>query len=90
MRKPALKLSDCSRGALLENSLLGPQFARYRALILLILAVSLPVIGAEWFIGFRLFAFPFSTFLIAIVVPVALVVIALMAPRSDNEEPEEI
>jgi len=73
-----------------ESSILSPQYAQHRALIALIVVIVIPVLCAGWLNGFRLFAFPFGTFLTALIVPLALVVVAFAVPRAAEEELEEL
>ena len=67
-----------------------PQYERHRVLVVLIAVILIPVISAGWLSGFKLFAFPFGTFLVGLIVPLLLIVIAFVFPNSSEEEPEEI
>ena len=72
-----------------ERSFLAPEFAQHRAVLGLIFAIAVPLFCAGWLNEWQLFAFPFGTFLIALAVPIALIAVAFVVPRSVDEDPEQ-
>jgi len=71
-----------------ERSFLAPEYAQHRAALALVLAIGIPMFCAGWLNDWRLFAFPMGTFVVALVVPVALIAVAFMIPRADEDETE--
>lgn len=72
-----------------ETPFLGPHSANGRALIaLFVVLVVLPAFAAL-FSGWSLFSFPLATFLVGVIVPVGLIIVAFMVPSHGEDETAE-
>lgn len=72
-----------------ERSFMAAEYAQHRAAIALILIIVVPMFCAGWLNGLRLYAFPLGTFLVALIIPVALIAVAFIAPRAVEDEPDQ-
>lgn len=72
-----------------ERLILNRQYALHWALLSLVAVIFLSIVGAEWLSNFALFAFPFGTFVIGLIVPLAIVAIAVFTPHPSDEESED-
>lgn len=69
-----------------DHSFLGPGRADWRAIVALILVIVVPVSCSGLLNEWRFFAFPLGTYLVALGIPVGLIAVAMIAPRSVDDE----
>lgn len=65
---------------------LGPDFARLRAIIGLLIVIIVPIVCAEPLNAWSFFAFPLGSFCVAVLVPLGIILVAMAVPRSFDEE----
>ncbi len=72
-----------------KHSFLAPEYAQHRAFLGLILVILVPLVCADWLNDWTLFVFPLGTFVLALLVPIALIAVAFTVPREADDEPEQ-
>ncbi len=71
-----------------EQAILSRQYALHWALLGLVAVIFLSVVCSGWLSNYALFAFPFGTFVIGVIAPLAIVAIAVFTPYPSDEESE--